>query len=33
MFAEKMSALVGPSYVGAWLAGSVYGATQTPDRA
>ena len=31
MFAEKMAAVVGPSYVGAFLFGSVYGLTQVPD--
>jgi hypothetical protein len=27
MFAEKMAAVVGPSYVGAFFFGSVYGLT------
>jgi import inner membrane translocase subunit TIM23 len=32
MFAEKMAAVVGPGYVGAFMFGSVYGLTQVPDQ-
>ena len=31
MFTEKMAAVVGPSYVGAFAIGSIYGLTQVPD--